>query len=596
MNIRIVTATAASLAFVVIAAWTGQRLRAAPASAPPASGSIPITIGSTVPGELNPSGGGAPQATLAQAAAFAWQEFIALNWPAGTQSGAQGQRGAPDPACRFGDPKCTGPLVWETFRSKVEIFPGQGMPPGYTDSSAASYGYDALPQYHYDAPVPPCAAASTSPAWVNLDETNQITLANMYAGAAPSQSDVNSSPQLIRFTAKGNRAEYTYVAQNQWWSAIAPNVAAATQDYLEKHQASPTPGSSQYVSLPLNTIELKAAWRELTPGELKSGRFHTAKVRYYETNQYKQTCYYEATWGLVALHIIQKTASAPYFIYATFEQADNILDPSGKPVEDVDGAINGALPGCRSDQQAPCPTTPTVTLDDTATVNASQVPPEVDLVPSDAKYCTASVSTPPKNVLYYQNEQGRTGLPKDGFICVNYRANPIPSTIVQANQAAHAAIASYDAQQQLPVSPWSYYKLVNVQYQAIDKDYAGLYRTNDPATGHNPESYALANIVVETNRPLQLFSGGLVGSGFTGVNSDYESQFSRGGTGIHRNIYYAGQQYNMGGCMGCHGSQGQHQSGDFSVILARGAVHKPEAPSEPTPVGATQVFRNRVLK
>lgn len=48
------------------------------ASAP--AGAIPITISSSVPNELNESGGGAPKATMQQAAAFAWQEFVALNW------------------------------------------------------------------------------------------------------------------------------------------------------------------------------------------------------------------------------------------------------------------------------------------------------------------------------------------------------------------------------------------------------------------------------------------------------------------------------------------------------------------------------------
>jgi hypothetical protein len=52
-----------------------------------AAQTLPITIGSAVPSELNPTGGGAPAATMQQAAAFAWQEFIALNWPAAPQTG-----------------------------------------------------------------------------------------------------------------------------------------------------------------------------------------------------------------------------------------------------------------------------------------------------------------------------------------------------------------------------------------------------------------------------------------------------------------------------------------------------------------------------
>jgi hypothetical protein len=96
-----------------------------------------ITVTSAVPNELNPpfnagppSSGGAPAATPAQAAAFAWQEFIALTWPAGPQQGQYKQREAPSSTCKYGDssPNCSL-LVWETFRGKAEIFPGDGTPP-----------------------------------------------------------------------------------------------------------------------------------------------------------------------------------------------------------------------------------------------------------------------------------------------------------------------------------------------------------------------------------------------------------------------------------------------------------------------------------
>ena len=132
------------------------------------------------------------------------------------------------------------------------------------------------------------------------------------------------------------------------------------------------------------------------------------------------------------------------------------------------------------------------------------------------------------------------------------------------------------------------------------QDHASLYGTqpgeNNYLNAHNPSTYYLANIVVETNRPLQLFSGGLVGSGGTGSNSDYASQFTPGATGIHSTVFYGGADYNMGGCMGCHGVQGQSRGGDFSVIVANGPVGVPEAPAPPTSNGAALVLRNRSLK
>lgn len=289
---------------------------------------IPITVSRTVPAELNPpfnnGTGGAPAATPAQAAAFAWQEFIALNWAAGPQLGQSGQRGTASASCSFGDPGCTGPTVWQTFHNKVEIFPGVGVPPGYPGQRAAnSFGYDALPKYNYSSPVPACdASQSGDPApWVNLDETDQITLDNMYAGhVLPGSSPGNSAPQLIRFLAKANRSEYVYVTKNssppgsgvvddQWWNKVPASVVKATKAFLAKNHASPPAGSANMVSLPYGTIEIKAGWRPLNPSELSSGRYHTQPVRFYELagSSSTATCYRDAVWGLVALHIIQKT-------------------------------------------------------------------------------------------------------------------------------------------------------------------------------------------------------------------------------------------------------------------------------------------------
>lgn len=585
------------------------------------AGAIPITISADVPNELNPPSG-APTATMQQAAAFAWQEFIALNWPAVQQTGGVvnnayvAQRDVPDKNCKFSDPNCaTRPLVWETFRGKVEIFPGQPPagpqvnPPGFPSVATGdpSYGYDALPQYNYNNPVLPCSQPSPGaspapvPSFINLDETDQITLDSMFAGVAPTQASGNSSPQIIRFLAKANRVEYTYVAspgaQAAWW--LGSPVVPATLKYLNDNHSSPTAGSHDYVSLPNGTIEIKAGWRLLNPTEAASGRFKTAVARSYENMS--NPCYNETTFGLVALHIIQKTPTAPYFIYATFEQADNIMTPgpSPTPVEDADGTIN-SLPPCRADQTAPCPTTPSVASQDTGVVNKpSLLPPQINLVPASAAYCTPSTGTTPAGQLYYLNSMGKTGTPTLGFICVNYRDNPIPQPVIDANRTAHAAMTAYG----ITNSPFLYYKLINVQYVPIDKTYFGPFNSNDPNSGKNPASYHLANIVVETNRTLQLFSSSFLS---TGSLSEYDSQFNEpfpfpspppsGSTNIHKQVIYNGAQYNMGGCMGCHGSQGQEHGGDFSVILANGSVTTPEAPAPVTGNGAALVPRNRKLK
>jgi hypothetical protein len=572
-----------------------------------------IVISASVPAELNPSGGGAPNATPAQSAAFAWNEFIALNWAAGPQAGQNGQRDTASPTCKFGDPNCKGPTVWETFRGKVETFPGTGNPPGYVNNAAQSFGYDALPQYNYATKVGPCGGQASGPVpWVNLDETDEISLASMYAGVVQaSGSSPNSAPQLIRFLAKSNRTQFVYVAQNsdpnnpnaQWWSAIPTNVAQATANYLMTKMASPPAGSPTMVSQPNGTIEVKAGWRQLNPDEVSGGHFHTQTVRFYEGPS-GTPCYRDAVWGLVALHIIQKTPTAPYFIYATFEQADNILNADGTSVEDADGNVLPPGPSTK--------TNPQVCLNDpqppaggsgTGTSQLGQV-----ILTADPSTCTpvqqqVYCTSPGKQLYYHNSSSTPQQSPNGGNICVNRRDNDIPDYVIAANKQAHAAIAQYLQSNNLPPAPWLHYKLINVQYFPYDKviktvtPNGSLYTAQPPYTAQNPSpsTYYQANIVVETNRSLQLFSGGLSPN----INTDWNAN----GT-PHKNSYYGGHFYDMGGCMGCHGSQGQirtnsagqPQPGDFSVILAKGRVKDPEVPAMPMSSGQlSSVRRNRSL-
>jgi hypothetical protein len=606
MYALIVTAFAALLAVFVSSPWT------------PSTANVPIpdpviTIGPVVPGDIQP---GAQSANIKQAAAFAWREFIALNWPA-----LAGKRDTPDGKCGFTDPACANqPRVWETFRSKIEIFPNTGTPNGYSPT-APDYGYDAPPPPEYNlylvnAPACPTQTKPAQAAWINLDETDQITIDQMYSGAGPSSpSSINAQPQLVRFLAKGNRTEYKYVAQSKWFQAIPRKIRTDTLAFLKNNKADPPPGSTNLVSLPNNTIEIKAGWRRLTAGEAQSGRYFKSRVRYYETPNGGNPCYHEVPnalhqdwFGLVALHIIQKTMSAPYFVYATFEQADNIVapgaDPNGTPVpvEKDDGAPN-VTPACPPGQTAPCPTSPLeLLIDGPSPSPSSMYPPQIVLQtpPPDPQYCGALTGTRPINRLYYLNQNPPPPPtyqpnPAGGFICVVQRRFPIPREIIAVNDVAQKAIRAYPNGS---ASPWSHYKLVNVQYRPYSNDVPGVpFPGHDPTTGNNQPNFYLANIVVETNRSLQQFQGGLLGGI---VQADYAARFGTGETGSHKNMVYNKAAYDMGGCMGCHGSQGQSSAGNFSVILARAGAQN-LAPEGPHPVGVTlsksvqRLRYNRVL-
>ncbi len=536
-----------------------------------------ITVSPDFPADIP---GGAGNANLTQASQFAWQEFIALTWPAADQTGALNTRGVPNTSAKYG--AVSAPLVWETFRHKVEVFPGQGTPNGYVDDASQDYGFDAPVDYIYsstktgtsDGEVQPCGTASTSKPYVNLDEINEIGQNQMFAGMAPTSP---APGQQFLYLAKANRTEYVYVTANKWWnptvagaSPTAQDALTATVTYQTANMASPPAGSTDLVSFPNGTVEMKSAWRQLGSGEDKS-KFRTAVVRHYERQSSGLPCYVDSEFAMMALHIIHKTPTAQSFIFATFEYADNIVTTAGAPVEDAVGNVIA--------NQADTPFNPNIMSKNAVSANPASPQSIQQLSPGTAD-CQAGQS------LYYQNTPGQAST--QGTICVNRRAHDIPSDVIAVNQSAHSAIDAYNSANGVTTSPWSNYKLVNVQYKPtfMEVKTPGIdYTAADAAT------YYLANSVVETNYNLQFFSGQFqpqttpstnVGGLITDFNTDGSTFF---------NVLEGGRAYLVGGCMGCHGNA-QHTGGNFSFIFPY-AVTEPEVAGE---VGTgTASFRKFLL-
>jgi hypothetical protein len=150
--------------------------------------------------------------------------------------------------------------------------------------------------------------------------------------------------------------------------------------------------------------------------------------------------------------------------------------------------------------------------------------------------------------LAYQN----TGLPN---------GTPLPNFPVTRAHAIHSQVAATNALVQTAFKAansntiWQYYKLIGVQGTPVDGP--------PPATASADDLsyYYLANIMVETNVPLQNFTGSI---------EDGEAA-----TGRVTNIYFpatppqttAPPPVQMGGCQGCHGFQGQYLGGDMSPVM-----------------------------
>ncbi len=320
-----------------------------------------------------------------------------------------------------------------------------------------------------------------------------------------------------------------------------------------------------------------------------------AMVRtYLSTNNGNAACWQQAPWGMVALHIIQKTPTAPYFIYATFSQADNILDSNGKPVEDENGNMINTNPGPNLDSGYPGPPNP-IPPNPQNPITATMATPTTN---ETFNVTTAKCVAGPR--LYLVNSSGAT---PQGPICVNQRTHPIPQTIIDANTTAHAAITAYNATNNGgKTTPWLYYKLVNVQAAPINKPVPGTVYT-----GADSATYYQSNDVVETNYNLQFFSGRLVSHPpfnppYNGLLiSDFTTDpFSPPPpSAVFQNVFYLQNPngspvttFNMGGCMGCHGNA--QQAGDnFSFILNVGRNDAPEP--LPAPTATAQAVQSKAV-
>lgn len=227
----------------------------------------------------------APTDNQAAFSDYAWRLFVALNWPA-----QSGQRGVPNCDAAFGTP---GPVVWETFKTTVQLFLPNGADPGPWNAATATASAGTSPAaraltFHSKAPdalkLPPSIRQAVG-GWL---------------------IDVASNPTYYDIAV--NQTSYDYVRANRYYDATVVN-------------------SAQQVTFPTGALEIKAAWRILDDPAV-AARFHTtqASVMTFDAHGKPTGTYVSKTVGLVGLHIVYQATGFPQWIWATFEQVDNAPD------------------------------------------------------------------------------------------------------------------------------------------------------------------------------------------------------------------------------------------------------------------------------
>ncbi|QWF16618.1 hypothetical protein [Lysobacter capsici] len=463
-----------------------------------------------------------PNITHAEYARFAWRQFIHFNSPAqknGVDAAGKSPvvRGSIDPSRNFaasgaGDFYQSGrtaasnfssnQLVWETFAHRSELFPAGSAPSG----NLATLD----PQYVFQANL---KVASTDARFNNLDENTQIGQNQIFFpknGNTPSANPQDD--HIILFQAKVNPVEYDYI--KSIYNAGNPPAS------LEL----PPNATNQSES-----VEVKSAWREMTPELIASGRYHTAEaLYYYKVNGVTQARV--ATFGLVGLHILRKMENYPTFVYTTFEQVDSLTTPDNK---DTGLYLINLYDEMQYDASVPAGTRPTAILNSGSNRTAVTLP----------------LAGAIDSAHGYDVIPGKFTVPAGFSGPIKVQNPPVAtSAVFEVNNEVQQAMASTPA---FKNSVWRYYRLVGLQVLPTSQDSSVTPAKPDPLT----QDFYLANIVVESSQPgIQLFKGGV-----KDPDPD-QKQFTllakRGLPSILgvKKLPPNTDQLVMGGCMGCHGN------------------------------------------
>ena len=214
---------------------------------------------------------------------FSWQEFIALNWPADPR-----QRGKADPSKPLRLTRAD-PCGRRGKRSTRCIAPTALLPRRGTSGSLCPKAVPGRKILFRDQKIDDFLDASVQAA--AADGTLPATLTDQRGG-------------VVRYEIRMNEVMFDYIVQNRLYDG-------RVQQGVTR------------VDWPDGAIILKAAWRPVAETDAPRYLTREACVCEGESKEEKKHCV-NMRMGLVGLHVIQKTPSAPQFIWSTYEQVDNL--------------------------------------------------------------------------------------------------------------------------------------------------------------------------------------------------------------------------------------------------------------------------------
>jgi len=216
---------------------------------------------------------------------YSWRSLVALVWPAADR------RGVPARGKTVG---AAGPRVFETYKPLWEIFHGDGSAPADFDT------YDAAA--HSPCGVSPRFGGVIIGSASGIDDIGQAGLGVL------DPPIVAQNGRYVRTLTLFNRDAFDHILTNR---------------YFLRSELPPVPRprpERPVIEFPDGSIAVKTAWVDVTglPQPLVE-RIYTRRAL---VKRAGGTGCAETTVGLIGIHIAQKTASRPQWIWSSFEQKD----------------------------------------------------------------------------------------------------------------------------------------------------------------------------------------------------------------------------------------------------------------------------------
>lgn len=262
---------------LTLAVWSYARI--------PAARSQDVTISAEVPSALTQVG--PDQKGFDN---FAWQVFVALNWPAAPDGG-------PDTKASIGQ-RPGAPRVWETFVDPDDIFYGDACQKSKGASKAAGLKVLSRIRKRIEK-LSVSGDLQAGSNWPLVDQAHNFAL----------------------YETRLNDTETNYICSEGLTSA--EKFASFVAD-------------KKTVNFPFGSLEVKAAWRLFPPGTPPEvlARYHTREATIGSSQEQStgksssdaaraNSGGLKGTVGLVGLHITYKIKSQPKWVWATFEHVDN---------------------------------------------------------------------------------------------------------------------------------------------------------------------------------------------------------------------------------------------------------------------------------